>query len=89
MIVSPDLMMNLTRALGAPLDLKAEGIVRMAVERLAGPREYHLEVLGLDGKWDFHSFHETAGEAQLLRAKLRKNFNAEYRIVELLRRVLP
>lgn len=92
MNVPVELMVKLQHALGAPGDVKAEGLVRLATERLECPREYHLEVLEcVDGEaqWTFHSFHETAADAQQLRAKLRNNFNRQYRIVELIRRVLP
>lgn len=88
MIVSVESMTKLQHALGASGDTKAEGLVRLASERLEGPREYFLEVLE-DEKWEFHSWHSTAAEAQACRSKLRENFDRQYRIVELLRRVLP
>jgi hypothetical protein len=86
--VSPDLVMGLTRALGAPVDLTAEGVVRTAIERLRGEREYHIECLE-DGRWQFHSFYESYPDAQLSRARLRRDFKREFRIIELLRRVMP
>jgi hypothetical protein len=88
MNVPPDLMAKLQHALGAPGDTKAEGLVRLATERLEGPREYHVEVREESGRWEFHSFHVTASEATAAVARARRNFDRKYRVVELLRRVI-
>lgn len=89
MNVSADLMMKLAIACGAAKDCFADGVVRCAIERLEGPREYHLEILGSDGRWDFHSYSQTLREAVEVRAQLRASFDRQFRIVELLRKVLP
>jgi hypothetical protein len=89
--VSADIMVQLAQALGVSGDLKAEGVARVALERLRGEREYFLEVLddGGDG-WVFVSIHEDYAEAQEARSAQRARFPAsKYRIVELLKRVLP
>jgi hypothetical protein len=91
MNVPADVMAKLAHAVGAPGDSKAEGVVRIAIERLEGPREWHVEVLEQhDGgqTWTFHSFHTEAAEAHLVVAKCRRNFERQYRVVELLRRVV-
>lgn len=85
-------MVELARVLGCSGDLKAEGVARLALERLRGDKEYFLELREIvDGQpcWDFHSFYETYAGAQLARAQLRGNYEREFRIVELLRRVMP
>ena len=95
MNVGADLLFELAQASGAPLGYRAEGVVRHATERLKGEREYHLEVLdGNDSsgqdRWTFVAIYETYAVAQAGRTESRSRWPAStYRIVELLRRVLP
>lgn len=92
MNVPVEQLVALAQALGVSKDLKADGVVRTAIERLKGEREYHLECRqrNSDAPWNFISFYPNFPEAQAVRAAKRAEFpGSDYRIVEMLRRVLP
>jgi hypothetical protein len=89
MNVPADAMIELARASGAPVDYRAEGVVRWAASRLTGEREYHLEVL-VDEKWEFLGYFTTQAEARFALGMRGGLYSGErLRVVELLRRVLP
>lgn len=90
MNVSADLMMKLARACTAPVDANAEGVVRQAIERLSGDREWWVEVFDeKESVWEFHSIAGSAAAAKAYAKDLGDRWNRKYRAVELIRRVLP
>jgi len=85
-------LLALANVLGVAGETKTSAVVRLATERLKGAREYHLECrdAGKDGPWEFVAFFPTYAEAQDQRAWRRAHWQgSEYRIVEMIRRVLP
>lgn len=89
MNISAELMMKLARACGAPVDANAEGVVRVALERLGGEREYWVEVYDGD-KWQFYGLGwESAAEARATAARLADRWKRPHRAIELIKRVLP
>lgn len=90
MNVPADVMAKLALALGAPGEMKAEGVARLALERLRGDREWWVEVHDSDrDKWEFHSCgYRNALEAKATAESLEAQRNTPYRATELLRRIL-
>lgn len=99
MNVSADLLMALARAAGAPIDSKADGVVRWATEKLReltapAEKEWWVEVAdpqtGLyDPNTCFHSIHPILDGARMVAdniAALPKTRGV--RVVEISRRVL-
>lgn len=93
MNVPADLMLKLARACAAPVDANAEGVVRTAIERLTGEREYWVEVrvdAANGGEWDVHSVHPLLEGARQVERNVRALPECTgVRVVELIRRVLP
>lgn len=91
MNVPTEELLGLANVLGVTGNTKTSAVVRLATERLTGEREYFLEYFDTDEeKWVFAGWHETFTSAQDERSHRRAVApTARYRIVEMLRRVMP
>lgn len=91
MNVSADLLFKMAKAIGAPGDTLADGVVSLALERLQGAKEWWVEVYDEKAElWEFHSIQSSLADARKVAKSLEAQWSGRrYRAVELTRRVLP